>query len=286
MREAKVDIIIPTYKPGEDLGRLLAMLKKQTMAPDKIIIMNTYDGEELAAGDAEVHNIAKEEFDHGATRNRAVSYSDAEYFICMTQDAVPADEKLIETLISAMDGDVKMAYARQLPKDDAGDIEKITRAFNYPEESCVKTKENIADMGIKAFFASNVCCAYERKTFDELGGFIDKTDFNEDMMYASKLIRSGYAIRYCADAKVFHSHNYTLMQQYRRNKAVAGSQSLHPEYFGDVRSEGEGIKLVRTTADRLCKCGKWYKVPELVLVSGFKYLGYRAGRINKPMGED
>ena len=98
------------------------------------------------------------------------------------------------------------------------------------------------------------------------------------MMYASKLIRSGFAIKYCADAKVYHSHNYSLMGQFKRNKAVAESQKLHPEYFGDVKSEGEGIKLVKTTAKELCKNGKWYKVPELIVVSGFKYLGYLAGK--------
>lgn len=281
MREVKVDIIIPTYKPGKELGLLLSMLKKQTLLPNKIIIMNTVDGKELSIDGAEVHNIDKENFDHGGTRNAGVSYSDAECFVCMTQDAVPADEKLIETLISSLDENVKMAYARQLARDDASEIEKITREFNYPDESIIKTRDDIADKGIKAFFASNVCCAYDRETFDKLGGFIDETEFNEDMMYASKLIRNGYAIKYCSDAKVYHSHNYTLMQQYRRNKSVASSQVKHPEYFGDVKSEGEGIRLVTTTAKELLRRGKWYKVPELITVSGFKYLGYKAGRLKK-----
>ena len=290
MKDVKIDILIPTYEPNEEFGRLLDMLKKQTVAINKIIIMNT-----LGTGlwsefinkfsddtktVLEIHNLSRDEFNHGATRNAAVKYSDADYFICMTQDAIPADEFVIENLMKAFfeNEKIKMAYARQLPKENAGDIEKITRAFNYPDKSVIKTKEDIKTLGIKAFFASNVCCAYEREIFDRLGGFINKTDFNEDMMYASKLIRSGFAIKYCADAKVYHSHNYSLMGQFKRNKAVAESQKLHPEYFGDVKSEGEGIKLVKTTAKELCKKGKWYKVPELIVVSGFKYLGYLAGK--------
>ncbi|MDO4939099.1 MAG: glycosyltransferase family 2 protein [Lachnospiraceae bacterium] len=284
-----VDIIIPTYRPDADFEKLLGMLGVQSVKPGKIIIINTdesewnrYCGDEICAnaggGLTEVHHISKAEFNHGHARNLGAGYSSADYFVCMTQDAVPVDESLIENLLNAMGDSVKMSYARQTAKSNARDIEKITRSFNYPAESVTKSIADIDRLGIKTFFASNVCCAYEKAKFDELGGFVDETDFNEDMMYGSKLVRAGYAIRYCADAVVRHSHNYTANQQYRRNYQVAVSQTEHPEYFSDVRSESEGIKLVKTTAGELVHMGKWYLVPELIFISGVKYLGYRAGR--------
>lgn len=284
-----VDIIIPTYKPDADFEALLNRLASQSVKPRKIIIVNTdkdeWDkckGDDICAcsgaGLTEVHHISKAEFNHGHARNLGAGYSDAEYFICMTQDAVPADDRLVEELMKAMDASVKMSYARQIAKKDARDIEKITRNFNYPDESRTKNIGDIDKLGIKTFFASNVCCAYEKETFVKLGGFIDKTDFNEDMMYGSKLVRAGYSIRYCADAKVYHSHNYSPDQQYKRNYQVALSQTQHPEYFGDVKSESEGIKLVKTTAGELTRAGKWYLIPELIFTSGVKYMGYRSGR--------
>ncbi len=284
-----VDIIIPTYKPDEDFEALINKLVSQSVKPQKIIIINTdkdewdkYKGDDICAhygdGLTEVHHIGKAEFNHGHARNLGAGYSNADYFICMTQDAVPADERLIEKLMKAMDDSVKMSYARQIAKKDARDIEKITRSFNYPDESRTKSIGDIDKLGIKTFFASNVCCAYERDTFVKLGGFIDNTDFNEDMMYGSKLVRAGYSIRYCADAKVYHSHNYSSSQQYKRNYQVALSQVRHPEFFGDVKSESEGIKLVKTTAGELTRAGKWYLIPELIFTSGVKYMGYRAGR--------
>lgn len=289
-----VDIIIPTYKPDAEFEKLVHRLCIQSIKPGKIIIMNTdekewnaVDGDGIIAratdGDSEIceiHHIKKENFDHGHTRNLGTGYSSSDYFICMTQDAMPVNDKLIEMLITPMDESVKMCYARQLAKKDSGEIEKITRKFNYPEKSQIKNQGDLKTLGIKTFFASNVCCAYERKTFDRLGGFIDKTDFNEDMMFASKLVKAGYSIKYCAQAMVYHSHDYTLKQMYDRNFQLAVSQAKHPEYFGDVRSESEGIRLVKTTAQTLIKNGKWYLVPELVLTSGVKYLGYRAGRIS------
>ena len=87
--------------------------------------------------------------------------------------------------------------------------ERFTRSFNYPEDSCIKTKEDLGKMGIKTFFASNVCCAYDREKFWFQGGFIQKTIFNEDMIFAGKaVLQDDYAIAYVAEARVIHSHNY------------------------------------------------------------------------------
>ena len=170
------------------------------------------------------------------------------------------------------------AYARQLPAKECGFVERYTRSFNYPETNRIKTSEDLDELGIKTFFASNVCCAYRRDLYFAQGGFIRKTIFNEDMIFAGKAIQDGYAIAYAADAKVIHSHNYTSIQQFKRNFDLAVSQADHPEIFDGIRSESEGIHLVKTTACYLIKSGKIWLIPELVIKSGFKYLGYRMGK--------
>ena len=143
--------------------------------------------------------------------------------VFMTDDAVPADERLIEHLAAAFDKrgpggeSVIMAYARQLPDKDCPMAERFTSSFNYPEDSCIKTKEDLGRMGIKTFFASNVCCAYDREKFWFQGGFIQKTIFNEDMIFAGKaVLQDDYAIAYVAEARVIHSHNYGCAAQFHR----------------------------------------------------------------------
>ena len=37
----KIDVIIPTYKPDEKLDKNLRMLRRQTVQPDKILLVNT-----------------------------------------------------------------------------------------------------------------------------------------------------------------------------------------------------------------------------------------------------
>ena len=288
--EMKVDVIIPVYRPGTRFLEMLRRLEKQTRPVNRFIIMNTEKDlwedwvnalpEDSLPENMSVFHVTKEEFDHGATRHAGIMESDADICVCMTHDAMPADKKLIEKLTDALMAEdmIGAAYARQLPEKDCGIIERYTRSFNYPDTSCVKVAADLPELGIKAYFCSNVCAAYKRERYVELGGFTKKTIFNEDMIFAAKLIQKGYGVAYAADARVIHSHNYTGVQQFCRNFDLAVSQADHPEVFGGIRSEGEGIKLVKKTAGYLVKHGKIHLIPQLVYQSGCKYMGYLAGK--------
>ena len=295
MEEKKllVDVIIPAYKPGKRFKRLLRMLTVQTFPVHQVIIINTekkywdQDGMDGAMPEGlpvMVRHISKEEFDHGATRHMAMELCEGDIAVCMTDDAVPADKYLIENLTRAFSqagpgGEaVIQAYARQLPDKKCGFIERYTRSFNYPDDSRIKTKKDLKALGIKTYFASDVCCAYRRDLYFSQGGFIRRTIFNEDMIFAGKAIQSGYAVAYMSDAKVIHSHNYTCIEQFRRNFDLAVSQADHPEVFAGIRSESEGIRLVKTTALYLLKKGRFWRIPDLILKSASKYLGYRMGK--------
>ena len=225
---ASVDVIIPVYRPDRRFARLLAMLAKQTYPVNRIIVIKTEQNGWNEASyrkipNMEIHYLTKAEYDHGGTRNRAAGYSKADIMIFMTDDAVPQDDRLVERLAAALDRrgpkreTAAVAYARQLAARDCRPVEQYARRFNYPNESCVKTADDLPRLGIKTYFASNVCCAYRRDIFGKLGGFEEKTIFNEDMIYAAKAVKAGYAVVYAADAQVIHSHNLTWGQQFRRN---------------------------------------------------------------------
>lgn len=289
----KVDVVIPVYRPGKRFSELIKRLQVQTQPVNRYIIMNTerqYWEAWLPSFGAlpenlSVYHVTKEEFDHGATRDAGILYSDADICVCMTDDALPRDKQLLERLCAALmkEDRIAVSYAKQLPERDCGAIERYTRSFNYPEESRIKTKEDIEELGIKTYFCSNVCAAYKREIYISLGGFIKKTIFNEDMIFAAKAMAQGYAVAYAADAQVVHSHNYSGMQQFRRNFDLAVSQADHPEVFSGLRSEGEGIRLVKKTAAYLLKTGRIYLLPKLVFMSGCKYMGYLMGKRYKKL---
>jgi len=284
----KIDVIIPSYKPDKKYLQLMKMLQKQTYPIHRIIVLNTEEKfyERLLFGtgfgernkNVEVYHHSKKEFDHGMTRNKGVKRSDAELFVFMTQDAVPANEFMIEELVKAVSVEnVAVAYARQLADEDCNPIEQYTRIFNYPEESRVKSAKDLEELGIKTFFCSNVCAIYRRDIFDNLGGFINRTIFNEDMIYAAKAIQAGYAVAYAAKAHVIHSHNYSAKEQFHRNFDIGVSHADYPEVFQAYPAESEGIKMVKQTADYLKRTGKRNLIPVLVVRSGCKFLGYKLG---------
>ena len=285
MENKTVDVIIPAYHPGKEFATLIKRLEKQSVSIHRIIVMNTEESMwnkewEKLSDVMEIHHLAKSEFDHGGTRAQAAELSDADVMIFMTQDAMPADRELLAELLKALEQDenIAAAYARQLPNAECSFVERYTRAFNYPDRSVVKTKKDMDQYGIKTFFCSNVCAAYKKDIYQKQGGFVRRTIFNEDMIYAGGLIQAGYGIAYAAEAKVIHSHNYNCMQQFHRNFDLGVSQAEHPEIFEGVPSEGEGMRLVKKTLSHLVRSGKIWLIPGFVMQCAGKYAGYLAGK--------
>ena len=284
------DVVILTYKPDRGLIDILFRLEEQTDTPGKIILINTERAymDELMSRDKrleafdniEIHHISKKEFDHGGTRKKAALYSDAAFLIYMTQDAYPADSMLVESLLKPFEDDdsIAVSYARQLPREGASPIEAYNRIFNYPDGDIKKTKADVKRLGIKTYFCSDVCACYRRDIYDKLGGHIEHTVFNEDMIYAHGAVENGYSIYYASSAMVVHSHDYTVAEQYRRNVDLGRSQAEHPEIFDQVPSEGEGKKLVKGCVSYLIKNGYWYLIPRFIMLCAGRYLGYRKGK--------
>ena len=283
--EYKIDIIIPTYRSDEKLDQLLTMLYRQTVKPNRVLLLHTIEQEgqeqripQIEGANITVIPVQKKDFDHGGTRKFGASLSTADILMFMTQDAVPVDEYLIERLLEPYsDPWVAATYARQLADNSVGLVERYTRQFNYPKQSRVKSIEDIKELGIKTFFCSNVCATYRNSVYTKLGGFVDRTIFNEDMIMAAAMLRSDYRVAYVADAKVMHCHNYSYLQQFTRNFDLGVSHKQYEEVFHGVKSESEGFRLVKNTLNYLIEKKQYLLIPDLLLNSGFKFLGYQFG---------
>lgn len=294
-----IDVIIPVYKPGKKFNQLIIKLLNQSVRPNRIILLNTVNGDnsskELEARlkrltakvkffdkkkvAIDIIPVQKADFDHGATRRKGVEASKADYFVMMTQDAVPCDDYLIEYLLRAVCTErCAVAYARQCASLNDGIVEQYTRLFNYPSKSQVKTKADLPALGIKTFFCSDVCAMYQRSAYDEVGGFPMRTLFAEDSIIASKLIAAGYSVNYEAQARVMHSHNYSATEQFHRNFDLGVAHAQYREIFAGVPSEKEGIRLVKNTMNYLIGQKRYLEVIDLFVSSGAKFLGYQLGK--------
>lgn len=282
--EVKIDIIIPAYKPDDSFQALVKRLMQQNIPPHHIFILQTIEqeGEHLIRPEDEcisVHPVLKQDFDHGATRHYGASLSQGDYLLYMTQDAMPADDKLLEKLLEPF-GDERTAisYGRQLAREGADLLEQLARRHNYPERDQVKTADDLERLGIKTYFCSDVCAMYRREVYEELGGFVHPTIFNEDMIMAASAIHAGYQVAYCAGARVFHSHSYTCMQQFHRNFDLGVSQRQYHEVFDGISSEKEGAGFAKQSLACLLKRGRFCKAFYFALQCGFKLAGYQLGK--------
>lgn len=279
----KISVIIPTLNAEHELLGLLEALKKQRIKELEIIVVDSESADQTVAiaeeAGAQVLSVARKDFDHGKTRDYALRESSGDIVVFLTQDAMPANEQFLENLIRPLaEEKVAVVTGRQLPKTDAVLMEKLVRTFNYPSESHIRSEEDVERMGIKAFFCSDVCAAYNRQIYLELGGFDFPLKTNEDMFYAAKAIRNGYRVAYAADALVFHSHNFSLTEQYERNYIQGYEIERHRPLLGEVSQESEGMKLVKTVSSGLLRQGQVLSVSRFGLDCCARLLGSRAGK--------
>lgn len=280
----RVSMVIPTLNAATEIGDLLESLSSQTLGLDEILVVDSSSSDGTAeiarAHDSvEVLVIDRVDFNHGLTRDMALRRVSGDVVCFMTQDAVPASELFIENLVRPIleDPQVAISSGRQLPKPDARRFEQLVRAFNYTPESNVRCRDDVPRLGIKAFFATDVCAAYRRSAYLELGGF-GKTDTNEDMLMAAKAIHAGYKVAYAADAEVQHSHNLTARQQYERNHAVGRFLEQNADLLAGAAEIGEGSRLARQVSAQLLKEGNLPELCAFGVDCVARFLGNRSGR--------
>lgn len=276
-----VSIIIPTYNAGKEFENLALMIKTQTANIRQVLVIDSSSTDETVNiaqkyGFA-VEIIKKSEFGHGKTRQYALEKVKTEIVVFLTQDALLYDEFSIENLVRCLISDEKIAavYGRQMPYENTGILGKFARLYNYPPISKINNFDDRKIRGLKTAFLSDSFSAYKRMPLNKIGGFPD-VNFGEDTFVAAKLLMNGYKTAYCADAKVYHSHDYSLIEQYKRNKEIGKFHRQEKwllETFG--KAEGEGLKFIVNEVKYLVKNGKFYYLPIAFLHNVVKYLGYR-----------
>lgn len=279
-----ISLVIPTLDAQAEIGELLNRILSQTCCPDEIIVVDSASSDstvEVASSfdGVRVIEIDRSDFNHGLTRDMAFKESSGDIVCFMTQDAVPADNRYIENLVNPLlaDNRVAISSGRQLPKKDARKFERLVREFNYGPTSNVRSKDDVSVMGIKAYFATDVCSAYRRSSYFELGGF-GRTDMSEDMLMAAKAVGAGYLVAYAADARVYHSHNLTPVEQFRRNYAIGYFLETNRELIACSSEIGEGGRLVKRVAKQLIEDRSFFELGAFGIDCFARFIGNRSGR--------
>lgn len=294
----KIDLIVVTYKPTESFLEMMQAVSEQTQAVNKIIIYNveqkyfdriTYSAKFASDyKNSEIHHISRREFDNGRTRNQAVKCSAADYFIMLAQDAIPTDKEVFANLVKAISqsDDIAVAYGRHIEREDSKEYAKYIMQYFYPDDSNVRSSDDIEKYGSLAYQSSNACAIYRRDIFDSLGGFVNHAIANEDVLYAAEAVNAGYKIAYSAEAKIIYSYvrEKDEIKPFFFDAAV--SYVKHPEVFNMTVIMNRTRKVVKMTKAHLAKKGisakdRW----EFNSVARRMLAGMKLGRRYKSMSQ-
>ena len=278
-----ISVIIPTYNAESYLPTLLESLKSQTVSFELIIIDSSSTDSTLEIAQKYTQNILTiptDKFDHGGTRTKAGKASTGEIIVFLTQDALPYDKHTLKALVNSFtDTSLGAVYGKQLPYDKSNLFGKHLRQFNYTDTSYTRSLADKELYGIKTAFLSDSFAAYRRSALEDIDWFKDGLIVGEDSYAGAKLILKGYTLAYTADAKVYHSHSYSPIEEFKRYFDIGVfHQKEHwlLDTFGTA--EGEGLRYIKSEFHYLTKEKAYYRIPEFILRNGLKYLGYTLGK--------
>jgi len=283
----KTAVIVPTLNAGLVWPDWIGALQKTGKDVNDVYIIDSGSSDETVLHSVNagfnVIKIKPGTFNHGGTRQLAVDdLVDYDVVIFLTQDAILHDHASLESILAPFEGnEVAAVCGRQLPAKTAAQIAAHARIFNYPPKSYVRSAEDSSQFGLKTIFISNSFAAYRVSALNEVGGFPDNVIFGEDMFVAAKLLKAGYKLAYAAEACVYHSHNYSVQQEFKRYFDMGVFHAREPwirQDFGGA--EGEGVKFVISEFKYLLK-HEPVRIPEAFFRTILRYTGFRLGLLEK-----
>jgi rhamnosyltransferase len=222
-------IVIPTKNGGDLFHKAIAAWAKQTLwEGSELIVVDSGSQDDTVAvakqAGANVFEIPPSEFNHGATRDYGISLASSEYIILTVQDAVPEHNRVLELLVSALKAPaVGGAYARQIAQPDADVLtkrnlggwstERVQREDRFiPNVDWYQALSPMEKHLLCGF--DNVCSALKKSVWQQEQ--FGRIDFGEDIDWSQRVLLRGHHIIYEPEATVVHSHDRSLLYDYKR----------------------------------------------------------------------
>lgn len=281
----KIGLFIPTYNAGEEFSQVLDLINQQSeQLTDKYIIDSSSTDNTVAIAKDKGFNvdvIKSSEFTHGKVRTDAAKkLAHCDYLIYMTQDVYLQPNAINELIYFIQKHEtVGVAYGKQEVDKKTGNIfEERARQFNYGDQELIKTIDQVDEYGVKIYFSSDAFAIYNCQLLAEINFFDESLMFGEDAYAAAHFIKKGYGVGYVPSAKVFHTHKFSLKNEYIRYIEIGKFHIQNAWLLKEFGSnESEGIKMVLNETGFLIKSGKILLIPYAYLRYVAKYLGYRKG---------
>jgi len=227
---AIVSVVIPTLNGGRELGACLEAIRRQELDRSVEIICidsgstdDTFD--HCRKFEAQLIQIDRRTFNHGLTRNEGIRAARGEFVALLTQDSVPLGTDWLRRHVETLESTPRAAgsYGRQLPRESVNPYLRW-RLQQWGASRSIRVVQEVTDH--RAFEGASPLEKLAVVTFDNVNSCIRKSvwetipfsrvEFGEDIDWGLRVIRAGHAIVYEPGARVLHSHNDSLLDDFKR----------------------------------------------------------------------
>jgi len=209
-----VSILIRTKNEGRHLEKTLSVLFSQTYKNFEILIVDSGSTDDTLSMarkyPVKLFEIKPEDFSFGYSLNYGIQHARGKYIICLSAHALPIGDAWIQTVIDNFsDERVAAVMTRAMPWPGCNPFDRrgLLRKYERP-------KMDIAKGPLSIFSNAN---SVIRKEIWKKVPFDETLTGSEDCDWQMKVAKLNYKIMYEPEAKLYHSHNETLKQIYRRS---------------------------------------------------------------------
>jgi GT2 family glycosyltransferase len=225
-----ISILLPVKNGAAKLRDLLPRLASQrSRHPVEIVAVDSGSTDDTVAVLRQFRTTAvaidPQSFNHGLTRNLAAQYARGDVFVFLNQSTLPADDYWLANLVAPLDQDPNLAgvCGRVLPRPEADLLtaKDIRRNINASTEQYVRAitdrqaYQNLDPHNRRLFLNFHTLSAAIRaEVFRRLP--FREANFAEDLIWGKDALEAGFKLQYEPSAVAFHSHNYSLLEVFRR----------------------------------------------------------------------
>ncbi len=216
-----VSILLLTKNGRPDVEQLLpAVFAQKLRGSFEVIAVDSgsTDGtiDLLRRFPVQLTQIPSAEFHHARTRNFAAGISTGQLLVFLSQDAIPASDLWLESLVSNFeDSAVGAVYGRQVPKPGSSLERQDALDTVYGEKRIIKDPSARDGLGYRFYHFSDANAAIRRVVW-KAQGFPEALKVFEDLGIAKSILDRGWKIVYEPNASVFHSHTHSTLGLFKR----------------------------------------------------------------------
>jgi rhamnosyltransferase len=231
-----ISIVLRTKNEGKFLETTLNLIRKQVCdsVPEIIVVDSGSSDDTLAIArdhaDLQLIQISSDDFSYGKSLNTGIRVASGDVVVALSAHAFPCEELWLQKLLKHFDDStVAGVYGRQLPFDDAWPCVKRDYIEFYGNELRIQTDPNNQ---LDHRF-SNAAAAIRRRSWQQQP-FNERLSYCEDWEWARAMLKLGLKIVYDPSAAVYHSHNESFRDIYRRCYKEALAQRSLYSYESDT----------------------------------------------------